>query len=279
MSTITVIPTHTRVHAGRVTQARVALSEWTKLRTLRSTRYALLAGVAMTIGFAIIPAVVTASRWSHMSLLDKAGFNPLETSLIGVTIAQLAIGVLGVLVISGEYSTGMIRSTFSAVPKRLPVLWAKGGVFAIVTLVLALPATLIAFFSAQAILGGHTFNGHDIALSFSNPGVARAVIGGALYLTLAGLFGFGLGAILRNTAGGISAFAAILFVLPPLMNVLPSSWNHAISPYLPSNAGSAIMQTGNPAHRLSPWTGLGLFAAYTAIAIAIAAVQLRRRDV
>jgi ABC-2 type transport system permease protein len=279
MSTITVIPTHTRVHAGRVTQARVALSEWTKLRTLRSTRYALLAGVAMTIGFAIIPAVVNASRWSHMSLLDKAGFNPLQTSLIGVTIAQLAIGVLGVLVISGEYSTGMIRSTFSAVPKRLPVLWAKGGVFAVVTLVLALPATLIAFFSAQAILRGHTFNGHDIALSFSNPGVARAVIGGALYLTLAGLFGFGLGAILRNTAGGISAFAAILFVLPPLMNVLPSSWNHAISPYLPSNAGSAIMQTGNPAHTLSPWTGLGLFAAYTAIAIAIAAVQLRRRDV
>jgi ABC-type transport system involved in multi-copper enzyme maturation permease subunit len=233
----------------------------------------------MTIGFAIIPAVVNASRWSHMSILDKAGFNPLQTSLIGVTIAQLAIGVLGVLVISGEYSTGMIRSTFSAVPKRLPVLWAKGGVFAIVTLVLALPATLIAFFSAQAILRGHTFNGHDIALSFSNPGVARAVIGGALYLTLAGLFGFGLGAILRNTAGGISAFAAILFVLPPLMNVLPSSWNHAISPYLPSNAGSAIMQTGNPAHTLSPWTGLGLFAAYTAIAIAIAAVQLRRRDV
>jgi ABC-2 type transport system permease protein len=279
MSTITAFPTHTRVHAGRVTQVRVALSEWTKLRTLRSTRYALLAGVAMTIGFAIIPAVVNASRWSHMSLLDKAGFNPLQTSLIGVTIAQLAIGVLGVLVISGEYSTGMIRSTFSAVPKRLPVLWAKGGVFAIVTLVLALPATLIAFFSAQAILRGHTFNGHDIALSFSNPGVARAVIGGALYLTLAGLFGFGLGAILRNTAGGISAFAAILFVLPPLMNVLPSSWNHAISPYLPSNAGSAIMQTGNPAHTLSPWTGLGLFAAYTAIAIAIAAVQLRRRDV
>jgi ABC-2 type transport system permease protein len=278
MSTIA-IPTHTRAHGGRVTQARVTLSEWTKLRTLRSTRYALLAGVAMTIGFAIIPALVNASRWSHMSLLDKAGFNPLQTSLIGVTVAQLAIGVLGVLVISGEYSTGMIRSTFSAVPKRLPVLWAKGGVFGVVTLVLTLPATLIAFFAAQAILRGHTFNGHDIALSFSNPGVARAVIGGALYLTLVGLFGLGLGAILRNTAGGISALAAILFVLPPLMNVLPSSWNHAISPYLPSNAGSAIMQTGNPAHTLSPWTGLVLFAAYTAIAIAIAAVRLRRRDV
>jgi ABC-type transport system involved in multi-copper enzyme maturation permease subunit len=275
------IPTisRARVHTGRVTQARVALSEWTKLRTLRSTRYSLLAGVAMTILFAVIPALVNASRWNRMSVIDKAGFHPLETSLIGVSIAQLAFGVLGVLIISGEYSTGMIRSTFAAVPKRLPVLWAKAGVFGVVTFVLALPSTLIAFFAAQAILKGHTFNGHDIALSFSDSGVARAVVGGALYLTLIGLFGLGLGAIFRNTAAGISAFAGILFVLPPLMNVLPSSWNDAISPYLPSNAGSAIMQTGNPAHTLAPWTGFGLFAAYVAVAIAIAAVQLRRRDV
>ena len=280
MSAITALPAlRTRTHTGRVTQMRVALSEWTKLRTLRSTRYALLAGVAMTIGFAIIPALVNASRWSSMSLSDRAGFHPLETSLIGVTIAQLAIGVLGVLVISGEYSTGMIRSTFAAVPKRLPVLWGKAGVFGLVTLVLALPSTLIAFFAAQAILKGHSLNGHDIALSFSDPGVGRAVIGGALYLTLVGLFGLGLGAILRNTAGGISALAAILFVLPPLTSVLPASWGNAISPYLPSNAGTAIMQTGHPAHTLAPWTGLGLLAAYTAIAIAVAAIQLRRRDV
>jgi hypothetical protein len=214
-----------------------------------------------------------------MSAADKAGFRPLETTLIGVSFAQLAFGVLGVLVISGEYSTGMIRSTFAAVPKRLPVLWAKAGVFGLVTLVLAVPSTVIAFFAAQAVLKGHSLNGHDIALSFSDPGVARAVIGGALYLTISGLFGLGLGAILRNTAAGISAFTAILFVLPPLMGVLPSSWDNAISPYLPSNAGRAIMQTGNPAHTLAPWTGLGLFAAYTAIVIAVAAIQLRRRDV
>jgi ABC-2 type transport system permease protein len=261
--TVTALPLpRTRVHTGRVTQMRVARSEWTKLRSVRSTRYSLLAAVAMTIGFAVIPA-----------------FHPLETSLIGVTVAQLAIGVLGVLVITSEYSTGMIRSTFAAVPKRLPVLWGKAGVFGLITFVLALPSTLIAFFAAQAILRGHSFNGRDIALSFSDPGVARAVIGGALYLTVAGLFGLGLGAILRSTAGGISAFAATLFVLPPLMNVLPSSWNNAISPYLPSNAGRAIMQTGNPAHTLGPWTGLAVFAVYTAIALAIAAIQLRRRDV
>jgi ABC-2 type transport system permease protein len=280
MSAITALPTlRTRTHAGHVTQLRVALSEWTKLRTLRSTRYALLAGVAMTIGFAVIPALVNANRWNSMSFIDKASFRPLETSLIGVTVAQLAIGVLGVMLISGEYSTGMIRSTFAAVPKRLPVLWGKAGIFALVTFVLALPSTLIAFFAAQAILKGHSFNGHDIALSFSDPGVSRAVIGGALYLTLVGLFGLGLGAILRSTAGGISAFAGILFVIPPLMNVLPASWSDAISPYLPSNAGQAIMQSGNPAHTLAPWTGFGVFAAYTAILIAIAAIQLRRRDV
>jgi ABC-type transport system involved in multi-copper enzyme maturation permease subunit len=280
MSTIAALPIpRARVHTGRVTQLRVALSEWTKLRTVRSTRYSLLATVAMTIGFAVIPALVNANRWNSMSTIDKAGFRPLETSLIGVTIAQLAIGVLGVLVISGEYSTGMIRSTFAAVPRRLPVLWGKAGVFGLVTFALALPSTVIAFFAAQAILKGHSFNGHDIALSFSDPGVARAVVGGALYLTVAGLFGLGLGAILRSTAGGISAFAAMLFVLPPLMNVLPASWSDAISPYLPSNAGTAIMQTGHPAHTLAPWTGLGVFAAYTAITIAIAAILLRRRDV
>ncbi len=280
MSAITALPTiSTRTHTGRVTQMRVALSEWTKLRTLRSTRYALLAGVATTIGFAIIPALVNATRWNTMSAADRAGFHPLETSLIGVSVAQLAIGVLGVLVITGEYSTGMIRSTFAAVPKRLPVLWAKTSVFGLVTLVLAVPSTLIAFFAAQAILKGHSLNGHDIALSFSDPGVSRAVIGGALYLTLVGLLGLGLGAIVRNAAGGISALAGILFVLPPLMSVLPASWGNAISPYLPSNAGQAIMQTGNPAHTLAPWTGLGLLAAYTATAIAVAAIQLRRRDV
>jgi ABC-type transport system involved in multi-copper enzyme maturation permease subunit len=233
----------------------------------------------MTIAFAVIPALVNASRWGTMSLADRASFHPLETSLIGVTIAQLAIGVLGVMVMSGEYSTGMISSTFAAVPKRLPVLWGKAGVFGLVTFVLALPSTLIAFFAAQAILRGHSLNGHDIAVSFSDPGVSRAVIGGALYLTLVGLFGLGLGAILRNTAGAISAFAGLFFVLPPLMNVLPASWGDAITPYLPSNAGQAIMQTGSPAHTLAPWSGLGVLAAYTAVAIAVAAIQLRRRDV
>jgi hypothetical protein len=227
----------------------------------------------------VIPALINAHRWSTMSLQDKLTFNPLETSLIGVATAQLAIGVLGVLMITGEYSTGMIRATFCAVPGRLPVLWAKTAVFGALTLILSVPAMLIAFFSAQAILAGHTLFGRDIAVSISDPGVARVVVGGGLYLTLIGLFGLALGFLLRNTAAGIAAFAAILFVIPPLLNVLPASWDDAVSPYLPSNAGQAIMQFGSPSHTLGPWTGLGLFAAYTAGLIAAAALLLRRRDV
>jgi ABC-2 type transport system permease protein len=280
MSVISPLPTlERRAHAGRVTQARIALSEWTKLRSLRSTRYVLLAAFVMTIGFAVVAALVNASRWDSMSVADKVSFGSLTTSLIGVTFAQLAIGVLGVLVISGEYSTGLVRATFADVPKRLPVLWAKLGVYGLVTLAVSLPATLIAFFAAQAILRGHSVGGHDIALSISDPGVTRSLIGGALYLTLVGVFALGLGAILRSTAAGIATLAGVLFVLPPLMNALPSSWNDAISPYLPSNAGQAIMAIDHPARSLAPWTGLAVFAAYAALTIATAAILLHRRDI
>lgn len=267
------------LETGRVTQARVVLSEWTKFRSLRSTRYTLLAGIAATIVFAIVPAVINAVRWPTMSIQDKITFNPLETSVIGVGVAQLAVGVLGILVITGEYSTGMISATFCAVPKRLPVLWAKAIVFGAITLVLSVPSMVIAFFSAQAILAGHTLFGRDIAVSISDPGAARVVLGGALYLTVIGLFALGIGAILRSTAGGISAFAGIVFVFPPLLDVLPTSWNDAISPYLPSNAGQAIMQFGSASDSLGPWTGFALFTAYTAATITAAAVLLRRRDV
>jgi ABC-2 type transport system permease protein len=256
-----------------VTQARVVLSEWTKLRSLRSTRWSLLAATVLTIGFPILAAAVISAHWGHRSPSDRAHFHPLDVSLIGSQIAQLAIGVLGVLVISGEYSTGMIRASFTAVPKRLPVLWAKVLVFAVVTFVLMLPAVLIAFFASQSILSRH-----HVQLSFSDPHVARALIGAALYLTVIAIFSLALGTILRNTAGGIATFAAILFVIPPLMNVLPQSWNDAASRYLPSNAGRAILSITKDSSNLAPWTGFGVFCAYAAGALALAAVLLVRRD-
>lgn len=258
---------------GKVTQVRVIVSEWTKLRSVRSTRWSLLVATVLTIGFPILASAVISAHWGHQSPDERANFNPLDPALIGSQIAQLAIGILGVLVITAEYSTGMIRATFTAVPKRLPVLWAKAIVFAVVTFVLMLPSVLIAFFASQSILSRH-----HASYSWSHLGVARAVIGAALYLTVIAIMTVGLGTILRNTAGGIATFAAIFFVIPPLLNVLPTSWNDAVTPYLPGNAGRAIISITHDAHSLAPWTGFALFCGYAALALVVAAVLLVRRD-
>ncbi|HEX6761575.1 MAG TPA: hypothetical protein VF094_02115 [Gaiellaceae bacterium] len=259
---------------GRVTQLRVVRSEWTKLFSLRSTRWSLLVAVLLTIGLPLLFAAVTSSHWGGMSPHERADRHPLDIALAGVNLSQLAIGVLGVLVITGEYSTGMIRASLTAVPKRLPVLWAKAAVFAAVTFVLMLPSVFIAFFGSQAILSKHDI----LQISITHPGVARAIVGGAVYLMLLGIFTLGLGTIVRNTAGGIAVFAAIFFVIPPLLNILPTSWNNAISPYLPDAAGRSIFSLTHDAHSLAPGPGLALFVGYCALALVIAAIVLVRRD-
>jgi ABC-type transport system involved in multi-copper enzyme maturation permease subunit len=260
-------------HTGRVAQLRVFLSELTKLRSVRSTKWSLAAAFLFTIGVPAIAAAVVSHHWPSASPHDRADFHPLDVSFVGVQIAQLAIGVLGVLVITAEYSTGMIRASMTAVPRRLPVLWGKAVVFGLTTLALMTPAVLIAFLVSQSILSGR-----HIDIAFTHAGVPRAVFGAALYLTVIGLFGLGLGAIVRNTAGGIAAFAGLMFVLPPLMNVLPASWNSAASPYLPLQAGEALLSLTR-GNQLAPWVGFVVLCAYVAASIAIAAVLLVRRDV
>jgi ABC-2 type transport system permease protein len=259
--------------AGRLTQLGVFRSEWTKLWSLRSTRWSLLVAVIAMAGLGILISAVQMSHWSQMSAGDRASFNPVDVSLGGWHLAQLAIGVLGVLVVSGEYSTGSIRSTFAAVPRRLPVLWAKAGVFAVVTVVLMLPSAFVAFFASQAIL-----TDHHVQTSLTEPNVARAVIGAGLFLTVLGLLGLALGALVRNTAGGIATFAGVMFVLPGLNALLPASWSNAIDPYLPLSAGSAIMAIRPDSSSLSPWAGFAVFCGYTVVLGAIAAYLLIRRD-
>jgi hypothetical protein len=211
-----------------LTQWRVVRSEWTKLWPLRSTRWSLLVSVVGMAGLGILISAVQMAHWNQMNGEDRAAFDPVDVSLGGWHIAQLAIGVLGVLLITGEYSTGQIRSTFAAVPRRLPVLWAKAGVYVAITFVLMLAAAFVAFLVSQPILSQH-----HVDTSLSSPHVLRAVVGAALFLTATGLFGLSLGALVRNTAGGIALFAGLMFVLPGITAILPNSWGDSIDPYLP----------------------------------------------
>jgi ABC-type transport system involved in multi-copper enzyme maturation permease subunit len=257
-----------------VTYGRVLASEWTKLRTLRSTLWSLLAGVVAMAGLGPAVAAVQMSRWSHLGLEERARFDAVNSGVGGYHLAQLAIGVLGVLVITGEYSTGMIRSSFMAVPRRLPVLWAKIAVFAAVTFVLMLASTLVSFYAVQAIVTQH----HQ-QVTLGSPHALRAVVGTALFLTVLGALAVGLGALVRNTAGGIASFVGLLFVLPGIVALLPASTADAVNPYLPLNAGFAVAtSTFENSHHLAPWAGLAVFVGYAILAVGIAAIGLVRRD-
>jgi ABC-2 type transport system permease protein len=267
-------PTRSHSYEGRLTLANVLRSEWTKLWTLRSTRWSLLASFIAMAGLGPLIAAVQMSRWSHLQLHDRLTYDSINTGVGGYHLAQLTIGVLGVLVITGEYTTGMIRSSMMAVPKRLPVLWAKLLVFAAVTFVLMLVASLISFFAVQAIV-----TQHHVQHGIGDAGALRTVIGGALFLTALAVLCLGVGGILRNTAGGIATFVALLFVLPGISAILPSSVNDSISPYLPLNAGTTIASHSfDNSHHLSVWGGFALFCGYAAVAVLGAAISLVRRD-
>lgn len=256
----------------RVTQSRVIQSEWTKFRSLRSTVWTLLVGVILMVGLAALLSAVTSSEFHTLTPAEKASFNPISASLGGISFAQLAVGVLGVLLITGEYSTGMIRSSLTVVPKRLPVLWAKITVFAGAVFALMLAASFGAFFLGQALLGEH-------GVGISANGAVRSVFGAALYLTIAGIIGIGIGTLIRNSAGGISAFVGLFFMAPPLTMLLPSSIGDSVSRYLPSDAGGALYGGSSPfEHHLGPWAGLGVLCAYAAVLVAAAAVRMIRSD-
>lgn len=234
-----------------------------------------LAAAGTTIGLSAIVCGVYVAQFAHLSTRARADFNPASFSLIGGVLAQLAIGVLGVLVISGEYGSGTIHTTFAAVPQRITVLAAKAAVFAGVTLVVTTAACFIAFFIGQGILSAK-----DIGLSIGSPGALRTVVGTGLYLTVLGLLALGLGTIIRKTAGAITAVFGVIFVLPVVFGLLPSSMS-GLQKFLPTVAGQAIINGGASVRdpsSLSPWVGLGVFALYAAVALGFAAFSLVRRD-
>jgi hypothetical protein len=256
----------------RVLRANVR-AEWTKLRSVRSTTLTLLATVGIAIGFGALVGVSQMASWDDLDPIEQLRFDPTFFSLSGLWLAQLAVGVLGVLLISSEHATGQIRATFGATPQRVTVLVAKAIAFSGVVLAVGVVASFGAFFLGQAI-----FSSKGLDVSIADPGVLRAVSGGALYLAAVGLLGLGLGAILRRTAGAVAALVAVLVLTPLVSGFLPASFQESVSKYLPAQAGMAVFSVDPDPRSLSPWAGYGVLLAVVAVSLGIGTVLTNRRD-
>ncbi|GLW06988.1 ABC transporter permease [Microtetraspora sp. NBRC 13810] len=243
----------------------VMLSEWTKLRTVRSTVWTMLGVVIVMIGFGYLNAAAARGQADRHPMID-----PALLTLGGAPVASLMVASLGVLAISGEYRTGMIRTTLLAVPRRMRMLAAKTAVFTVFSLTVSLLTCFATFFVGQVVLGPY-------GTGLGEPGVLRIVGGCALYITGSGVFGLALGALVRHTAGGIVAVTVTLFLLPQLVGVIPGGTGARLMPYVTSVAGMRVMSP-ETAGGLAPWTGFGVFCLWIAVALAGAAYLLRRRD-
>ena len=259
----------------RLTFGRVIHSEWIKLRTRRSTFYTLAGLLVTLVGFGLIAAATaTGQVEADLGGPNSGASDPVSTVLTGADLAVLVSAVFGVLVGAWEYSSGLIRTTLAAVPKRLPVLWAKSLTFAATVFPVVLVGALTVFFAGTSLLSGAGVE----SASWSDPGVARAVVGTAFYLVGIGLIGLALGVIFRSIAGAIGTLVGGLLFLPTLASVLlPESWDSVLK-YLPSNAGLAIRSVTEDPSLLSPTVGTAVFVGWVVLALVGAAVLLKRRD-
>jgi hypothetical protein len=269
--TVTAAAGAAAIPAGRYRLVHVMRSEWVKLRSVRSIRWVLAAMVAGTLALGITDCLVEVSDWAHMTAVGRVRFDPANISLAGLALAPLAIGIVGVLVMSGEYGTGLIRSTLAAVPRRRLLLAAKAAVLAAVALVLGEVTVFAAFLSGQAVLAGRAPHA-----TLAQPGVARAVALSGAYLALLALFGLGLGAVIRRSAGAIAAYAGLVLVLPYVLLALPGN----LARFAPETMlASSVAAVRPQANYLPPgWEGLALMAAYTAVTLAAGGWLLSRRD-
>ena len=248
-------------------------SEWTKLRSVRPTFWALTVTVVLGIGLGAAISAAAAHGYAKSSVSSKVSWDPTALSLAGMGIATLAIAVLGVLCISSEYSSGMISTSLIAVPKRGRVLAAKSLVFAAVTFVVGEVTSFAAFFVGQALISGHA--PHAV---LGDPGVARAVLGAGLALTALAVLSVAVGTLLRHPAAAIACMIAILFVLPAIAQALPDSWRNPVTEFWPTSAGGQLTDVYHSPHTLQPWPGFGVMCLFVAIVYAIAWTLLERRD-
>jgi ABC-2 type transport system permease protein len=252
---------------------QVLRSEWTKFWSVRSTLWTLLIAIGLSIGLGVLFSWGLSTNLDDLSEEERATLDPTGVSLGGLSFGQLAIAVLGVLIISSEYSTGGIKATLTAVPQRLKVLLAKALVLLVVALVVGTVVSFVAFFIGQVF-----WERVDLASSLSDPDVLRAVLGGGLYVAGCGLFGYAFGVLLRHTAGAITAVVALLLVIPPLTFLLPGAWGEAVEKNFTSNAGQTITTVMPAPNLLDPWVGYAVFSAQWLVVLVVGAVLMQRRD-
>ncbi|HTX00400.1 MAG TPA: ABC transporter permease [Acidimicrobiales bacterium] len=249
------------------------LAEWTKLRSLRSVLFTLLATVVLVLG---LGALISWQLSSHYDVLTDGVWDPTSTSLSGISLGQLTLGAFGAIVVTGEFSTGMIRTTLTAVPRRGRLLAAKCIASTAVALVAGELTMWAAFLVGQQVIG--SFSDEPTA-PLSSPDVVRAVAGAGLYLALICLMATAIGALLRHSAGSIVTVVAIIFVLPLVLLALPPSWRNPVEEYWPTMAGSQIAKVVQGDHALSAWWGFGDLAAFVAVLLVVAYSVFRVRDV
>jgi hypothetical protein len=253
--------------------AAAVRSEWTKLSTVRSTVWSLVVAVASTIGFGVLLTALIVSQWDHRSVAEIRGFDPLLYTYAGLNVAGMCFGVLGVLVMTSEYGTGVIRLTFGATPQRRLLLGAKVLTFSVVVAVVSLVSCVATFFICQPILATRHAD-----VSITDPGVLRAVVGGAVHMILIGVIAIGVGAIVRHTAGAVAILFAVLLIIPGIVQLLPAPWNNDITLYLPNSAGAAMSAVYRFPNLLAPSAGFLVLLAYAVATVGVAMVLLVRRD-
>ena len=264
-------PGSSRAESQPVTLSRAVRSEWIKFKTLRSS-WAILGGAVLAM---VVIALIVAYNTRHLTAYLQPDDLAPSATLQGYYLGQLLIGALGVLFVRGECSTGMIRSALAAVPKRSFVLWAKLGVFVTVVALTMIPVSVIAFVAAQGAISRTS-----VGYSMHDPGVLRIVIGTGIYLTFVGVIGAAIGWIVRSTPGAIVTYAAVILVIPGIFEGLLGTWGREIARYLAQSRGCELLNATfvDSGPNLKPWTGLAVMTLWVGGGLAIALVELRRRD-